>query len=290
MNATSTTTNSGFGGIVAGVSTTDGRAVVRWAAEEAATHDAGLRLVTAFPAPTVLDRRVPHATASRVLAELAGEVATGWPGVAVTTGLSAGPPAAVLRAAAEHANLLVVGADNAGPFTEAIRGSVPGDLLTTAPCLLAVVPRRGWTTPASAPVVVALDESAISHAALAYGYATTARTGQRLRILRCASTGSDGGTAGVRLLIMFEELYPDVVVSTEVVHGDPRHALVAASRHAALLVLGARGQGRLASGLFGSVSRHLIRGSACPVVVTRTHPAQPRYAETLSENMHSMVD
>lgn len=287
MNATGTTMNNGFSGVVAGVSTTDGRAVVRWAAEEAAVHDNGLRLVTAWPG-----RRAPNglAAAARVLAELAGEVAASWPDVSVTTGLSAGQPATVLREAAEHAALLVVGADDAGPFAEAISGSVPGDLLTTAPCLLAVVPRRGWTTPASAPVVVALDEADISQAALAYGYATTARTGQRLRVLRCAPTEGDSSTAEARLLLTFEELYPDVVVSTEVVFGDPRHILVAASRHAALLVLGSRGHGRFASGLFGSVSRHLIRGSACPVVVARTRPALPHYAETFSGNMRSMVN
>jgi nucleotide-binding universal stress UspA family protein len=59
------------------------------------------------------------------------------------------------------------------------------------------------------------------------------------------------------------------VVSTDTVADDPRHALVAASRHAALLVLGSRGRGRLASNLFGSVSRDLIRRSHCPVVIAR---------------------
>lgn len=283
--------------VVAGVSTTDGRAVVRWAAEEAAGHDAELRLVTAVPA--VADGRLPdevtdlrRVAAERLLAELVGEVATSWPEVAVTTRVAAGSPAAVLRAAARDAVLLAVGTDNASPFIQAISGSVPGDLLTTAPCPVAVVPRREWTTPASAPVVVALDESAASQAALAYGYATTARTGQRLTILRCVpDEGTDGSTDGAaRLLIVFEELYPDVVVSTEVVLGDPRHVLVAASRRAALLVLGTRGSGRFAPGLFGSVSRHLIRGSACPVVVARPQPAPPQYVETFSGDLHSLVD
>lgn len=292
MNTTArgrVTMNNGHRGVVAGVSTTDGRAVVRWAAEEAAAHDAELRLVTAVPdgrlPAEVTD--LPRAAAERLLADLVGEVATSWPEVAVTTGAFPGTPAAVLRAAAADAVLLAVGTDNASPFTEAISGSVPGDLLMTAPCPLAVVPRREWTTPASAPVVVALDESAASQAALAYGYATTARTGQRLTILRCVP---DGSTAGARLRMVFEELYPDVVVSTEVVLGDPRHVLVAASRRAALLVLGIQDRGRFAPGLFGSVSRHLIRGSACPVVVARSQPAPPHYAESFSGNLHSLVD
>ncbi|MFL6126748.1 universal stress protein, partial [Actinophytocola sp.] len=165
-----------------------------------------------------------------------------------------------------------VGADDAGPFTEAISGSVPAELLTTSPCPLAVVPRRETIAPASAPVVVALDEP-VSQAALAYGYATAARNGRPLTILRCATGGvfpEAAAIAQARLLMAFGELYPGVPVSIDVVPDDPRHALVAASRRSAVLVLGSRGRGRLASNLFGSVSRDLIRRSACPVVVART--------------------
>jgi nucleotide-binding universal stress UspA family protein len=55
--------------------------------------------------------------------------------------------------------------------------------------------------------------------------------------------------------------------------GDPTDVLVTMSRHSAQLVLGSRGRGRLASGLFGSVSRALIRRAGCPVVVARAHAA-----------------
>jgi nucleotide-binding universal stress UspA family protein len=269
--------------VVAGVSTRDGRGLLRWAADEANARHAELRLVTARPAPAAPDRYLPNAVADerlaaalRLLADMTDEIATGWPGLTVTTEVVAGPPAAVLRAAAEEADLLVVGADDAGPFTEAISGSVPGDLLTTAPCPLAVVPRQERAEPASGPVVVALDESATSQAALAYGYAAAARNGRTLTILRCVATGHLGEAAAVaqaRLLIAYGELYPDVAVSTDVVPDDPRHALIAMSRRSALLVLGSRGRGRLASNLFGSVSRDVIRRSGCPVVIARTQPA-----------------
>jgi len=269
--------------VVVGVSTSDGQRSVRWAAEEASDRHAELRLVTARPQQAAADRYLPNdvadahlAAALRLLSDLTDEVAAGWPGLAVTTEVVNGPAAAVLRAVAEEADLLVVGADDASPFTEAISGSVPGDLLTTAPCPLAVVPRRRPATTATAPVVVALDESTLSQAALAYGYAAATRSGRPLTVLRCVATGHlDGAaaTAQARLLIGYGELHPDVAVSTDVVPDDPRYALVAASRQAALLVVGSRGRGRLASGLFGSVSRDLIRRSACPVVVARTQPA-----------------
>ena len=138
--------------VVVGVSSFDTRLpMVRWAADEAVRRGAGLRLVAAH-APERGDREA----ASRRLAEMAAAVA-GLPGLRTRTETVVGPPAAVLRAAAEDAALLVVGADDASPCTEAIAGSVPGDLLTTAPCPLVVAPRRGWTTPASAPVVAAID-------------------------------------------------------------------------------------------------------------------------------------
>ncbi|MFI7680443.1 universal stress protein [Actinophytocola sp. NPDC049390] len=269
--------------VLAGVSRTNGRGVVRWAAAEAHARHAELRLVTAVPMPAVsapsrtneVDQE-PGAAAVRSLAALLDEVTAEWPDLAVATDVVSGPPAAVLRGATENADLLVVGADAASPFVEAISGSVPGDLLTTSRCPLAVVPRHEWTElPATAPVVVALDESATAQAALAYGYVAAARSGRPLTMLRCVPGGRLGDGAAqsqARLLIAYGELYPQVVVSVDIVPDDPRHALVTASRRAALLVLGSRGRGRLASGLFGSVSRDLIRRSGCPVVIARTQP------------------
>ena len=273
-----------FRRVVAGVSMRAGRRVARWAAAEAHARHAELCLVTALPGPSAADQYLPNEVAEEhraravlLLADLTGEVVAEWPDLAVVTETGEGPPAAVLRAATEEADLLVVGADDAPPFVEAISGSVPGDLLTTSRCPLVIVPRPEWTEPSSsAHIVVALDESATAQAALAYGYVAAARSGRPLRILRCVTTGHLGEAASVaqsRLLIAYGELYPDVAVTVDVVPDDPRHALVTASRHAALLVLGSRGRGRLVSGLFGSVSRDLIRRSGCPVVIARTQPS-----------------
>ena len=248
--------------VVAGVSTMDSRPVVRWAAEEAAARHVELRLVTAVP-----ERRAsPDVTAGWVLA---AEVAACWPGLAVTTDVATGQPAAVLRAAAVGADLLVVGGDDVSPFMEAIKGSVPGELLTTAPCSVAVVPRREWTTPAPTPVVVGLDEPDTADTALAYAFAAAARAGLRVKVMCCAP--------GVRTvlrqaLVGFGELFPDVVFTVEEAVGDPEVLLATASRAAALVVLGSRS--RFVSWLFGSVSRNLIRRGHCPVVIAR-EPVAP---------------
>jgi nucleotide-binding universal stress UspA family protein len=258
--------------VVAGVASISARSVVAWAAAEATDRHAELRLVTARPAAAAPDQYLPNevadehrADAVRLLADMAADVTAGWPGLTVTTELTAGPPATVLRNAAHDAQLLVVGADDASPFVEAISGSVPGELLTTTPCPLVVVPRREWMTPASAPVVVAFDEPTTSTAALAYAFAAASRSGRSLTVLHCGSVPADGAQA----LMGFGGLYPAVEVTTDVTDMEPKTALMRASRKASVLVLGSRGRGRLASGLFGSVSRDLIRRSACPVVVAR---------------------
>jgi len=61
--------------------------------------------------------------------------------------------------------------------------------------------------------------------------------------------------------------HPGLTVCTEVIADSPRHALVARSDGADLLVIGASGAGSITGWVFGSVVQHAIRHSPCPVVV-----------------------
>jgi len=67
-------------------------------------------------------------------------------------------------------------------------------------------------------------------------------------------------------------------VGVDVVDRPPALALIEASAHAAAVVVGARGHGKLSGVLLGSVSQHVTRHAACPVVVTRQphHPDADR--------------
>ncbi|WP_326700996.1 universal stress protein [Streptomyces sp. NBC_01754] len=70
--------------------------------------------------------------------------------------------------------------------------------------------------------------------------------------------------------------HPALDVSTEVVVGDPVSVLVDEAARAQTLVLGSRGYGTLAGYLVGSVSLHVLRRTARPVVMVReTQPAAP---------------
>ena len=63
--------------------------------------------------------------------------------------------------------------------------------------------------------------------------------------------------------------FPAVAVRTRVVEGNPALALVEASKHAALLVVGNRGHAEFAGLLLGSVSQHCAAHAACPVLIYR---------------------
>jgi nucleotide-binding universal stress UspA family protein len=242
--------------VVAGVGPAGYRVpMLRWAAAEALAREAELRLVTAVPR-----RAAPEATS---LAEAAARLADEYPGLTLTTAAVDGGPAEVLRQASTEADLLVVGADDGTPFSEAISGSVPGALLTTAPCPFAVVPHAEPRAGADDPVVAAADGAGVSQAALAYAFATADRSGRPLVLLHSRPPDAAGRSLA---LTGFRGLYPDVRFTETVAPGDPRTTLADWSRNAALLILGSR---RPSAPVFGSAQRTLLRHSACPVVVTR---------------------
>ena len=61
----------------------------------------------------------------------------------------------------------------------------------------------------------------------------------------------------------------DPLVRSVVVHGPAAPALIDASAHADLLVVGCRGHGGFGDIMLGSVSQHCARHAHCPVVIIR---------------------
>jgi nucleotide-binding universal stress UspA family protein len=66
--------------------------------------------------------------------------------------------------------------------------------------------------------------------------------------------------------------HPSVPVRSRIVEGHAAEALVEASRHADLLVVGSRGHGAFSGMLLGSVSQHCASHALCPVVIYRDRP------------------
>lgn len=131
-------------------------------------------------------------------------------------------------------------------------------------------------------IVVGIDGSAASEAALRWALGEAARRGADVEAItarpREAAFAVPAGSPPLvhrhpvsdlhALVRRAATLVPGARSATEVVLvGDPAEELTRVSRHADLLVLGSHGHGGAAGLLLGSVVGGCLRGSACPVVV-----------------------
>ena len=197
-------------------------------------------------------------------------------------------PADALLAAADQADLLVIGARGVGGLKGLILGSVCLDVLHRVTRPLAVVPHRADVHVPSGRVVVGIDDSEGARRALRWAtdearrrrarldlvhawhpsYVTaspvvgmplgTAPEEDRARAVLDRVADADAGTRGSA-----------VAVERLLVRGTPAHAVLEASRGADVLVLGSRGRSPLTAGLLGSVTSHVARHTCCPLVVVR---------------------
>jgi len=135
-------------------------------------------------------------------------------------------------------------------------------------------------------IVVGIDGSAESDAALAFAYQEARLRSRPLRVV-CVWSASGVAYVGETfaptadffveaehhaeevLRAALERLAPDPAVDIEAVsvEGQPAHELVEQARDAELLVVGSRGRGATASLLLGSVSQSLAHHTRCPLVI-----------------------
>jgi nucleotide-binding universal stress UspA family protein len=203
-----------------------------------------------------------------------------------------GTPAEALVEASGDADLLVVGSRGRGAVRSAVLGSVALHCVTHARCPVEVVHR----VPAAAAsgVVVGVDGSVDSRAALHAAIVEAARTGSPVRVVAAYEVGNiwsdmyavtaptkqrlaaelerivDSEVAGVREEIPAEVAARVPAITTEAVEGPPSDLLVAASEDAELLVVASRGHGALRGLLLGSVALRCVVHGRCPVLVVRT--------------------
>ena len=136
-------------------------------------------------------------------------------------------------------------------------------------------------------VVVGVDGSAESVAALKWADAYAAATGARIRVVMAWHYPAAVGPApvGVAPAAITEEVRQHVTealdktvaeaavgvdVEKQVGYGHPAQVLVDQSAGADLLVVGHRGHGAFTGMLVGSVSVHCVTHAHCPVVVVRS--------------------
>jgi len=268
---------------------------VLWAADQAESRGAALRIVTCYsiPATGVSMTGVFYgdalesleAGARELVTKIAGKVQRTHPDVAVTTEVAPGPAAAVLANGLKADDLVVVGASGHTRAAAFWLGSTPRSLVRHSPCPVAVV--RG---PASRGrpqrVVVGVDGSPSAQRALDwageeadrqrcelivvhgwnYPYLTVDATSAQGRDL----TEIDAACTLDKAVEHAAERFATAPVPM-LVEASPSSALLTTLRDGDLLVVGSRGRGALTSSIFGSTVNAVLELSAVPVVVVRDH-------------------
>ncbi|MCL2554662.1 MAG: universal stress protein [Actinomycetia bacterium] len=283
------------GGVVAGVSGAHPEVsahVVDWAADEAAARGLPLRIVHAqdWPRGTSPDAGPGHpahvwskhfrAGGEALLADARLAASADRPTLAVTTELADGRAARVLHAAAESADLLVLGGRRLTGVEGAFAGgSTAHSLAGHLPCPMALVPEPAAGILGYAPVVVGVDGSSSSHVALdlAYAEADAAKVDlvavevRRPHNYTWAEPPEDTGLNLAEVLSGYSERYPDIAVSQEILSGQPAVVLASVAGRARCLVVGSRGLGGFRGMLLGSTSRALIHHTECPLIIAPLH-------------------
>lgn len=200
-------------------------------------------------------------------------------------------------AAGERVEAVVLGSSEHGVVGRVLIGSTAERLLHGGPCPVAVAP-AGYATHAPerlAEIAVGYDGGEESEAALRAAAALARDAGARLHPITVISEKPglyvpaplDAGeyaqyVAAVRarqadtVRAAIDQLRASGVdVVAETPGGAAEEVLTTRSADVDLLVLGSRGYGPLRSVLLGSVSTHLVRHSACPLLVLPRRAPQP---------------
>lgn len=254
------------------------------ATEEAFTRGLPLSVVCALEPPLggPVHLSSQRGAAEAALADAANRAAEVLGAGGVTDELVVGSPSARLVGACRPGDLLVVGTHGHRPVARMLLGSVSAAAVAHAPCPV-LVARASRSAP-GAPVVVGVDGSASSLAALAAA-AEIADTGDvPLRAvlalppfvdaLGFVTAASEAEQEQARALLrdavdVVLAAHQNLPVEEELVQAHPVDALLRASRHAGVAVVGSRGRGGVRSMLMGSVSRELVHRAPCSVLVVR---------------------
>ncbi|NUS42705.1 MAG: universal stress protein [Mycobacteriaceae bacterium] len=269
------------------------RIAVRWAAVEAALHDAPLHLVYVIGAPldngpgitTVPVRYETFREAGEDALDEAIQVATGAVadrgGVEMARFVVGGMPIPVLTERSKQARLLVVGSRGLGAIRRGLLGSVGAAVSRHAHCSVAVIPDHDRVDRSAGAVVVGVEgaDADVDVVALTVAFDEAAHRDAELVAMHVWTMGGITSAAALRAecdmllserLAVFRERHPEVRTRQVVAEDSPVKRLREASDEAQLLVVGTHDSGWAAELISGSVSQAVTHHATCPVVIARS--------------------
>ncbi|MEO7448900.1 MAG: universal stress protein [Humibacillus sp.] len=237
--------------------------------------------------------------AKEIVAEGAGLAGSTLAASRIETQYWLGSPAAQLVSASQDADLVVIGSRGRGRLLAGVLGSTSYAVAAHAHCPVVVVREqdgeegRGASSVAHPgpghDVVVGLDESPSAARALEAAAEVAHREGATLHVVRVSRAASmeawtyaETALAGTEVTHALRDhaervvaeatervrvIHPDLVVTGEVLFGEPGQALADLGATAGLIVVGTRGHGGFTGMLLGSVSHRVIHDARCPVMV-----------------------
>lgn len=269
----------------------DARHAAEWAVDQAAGRDVRIVVLATWTTPVAatgmvsgglvlpdwseLESELQHSTAV-----LATELSRN--GVVVEARTAQGPAAHILIEASREADLLVVGARGVGRVKGLILGSVSQRCVSHSVVPTAVIAMEAPLGPARR-IVVGYDAStnAQSAARWALGFAGLDATVTILDALALAPWlapdlvrerfPAEVDAAEAEFRCQMGELDPLNRALHSFVIADARLALLEASQSADLMVLGARGRGRIGAMLLGSTTTWMLHGATRATIVVPSH-------------------
>jgi nucleotide-binding universal stress UspA family protein len=264
--------------VVAGI---DGSAAaetaIKWAADEAVSRHAMLRLVHAFVWP---EFKVPlgasdfapglRAGADKIVGESVQLARKLEPGLEIECTRQDGFPAPILLKESKDAGLLVIGSRGLSVTLGALIGSTGLDLAANAHCPVVIV-RPDQSIDSGDHVLVGYDGSSAGDAALDFAMDYARRHDLRIRVIAVHPRYlADGQVDHHDLETVARSRPGGAAIEYVEVTGHPAEQLLQLSLDARLIVLGARGRGGFTGMLLGSVSQTVLHHALCPVAVIPT--------------------
>jgi nucleotide-binding universal stress UspA family protein len=262
------------------------KAALHWALVEGERNSEPVHVISTWSYPWMVAAPAPIGTAGpppeemEVAAE-AGltalvETLSSGSGVEITHEVLQGDAAGALIEASEDASLLVVGSRGRGAFKRAMLGSVSSKVVAHSECPVLVVPEGSTPDDSERVIVVGVDGSPNSAAALAWAIGRSSPERDEVRAVSVVHNPARRDVERAIELVdhevqtAAEALAPvvdpagdladarGVKFGMEIVAGDAREVLFERGMAADLVVVGVRGEGGISSMVMGSVATYLV--------------------------------